>query len=142
MAIDPSIALGIRPLQLADPLAQYSQFAQIQNAQNQNALAQYQLGAAQRADEMDRIASEAYKNSLTPEGGINYNLLAANLSRGGAGKLVPAVLAAKAELEGKAATLAKTQAETDELQRKAQEAKVKALGTGLLRGMSNPDDAT
>jgi len=142
MAIDPSIALGIRPLQLADPLAQYSQFAQLQNAQNQNALAQYQLGAAQRADEMDRITSEAYKNSLTPEGTVNYNLLAANLSRGGAGKLVPAVLAAKAEQEGKAATLAKTQAETEELQRKAQEAKVKALGTGLLRGMSNPDDAT
>jgi len=142
MAIDPSIALGIRPLQLADPLAQYSQFAQIQNAQNQNALAQYQLGAAQRADEMDRIASEAYKNSLTPEGGINYNLLAANLSRGGAGKLVPAVLAAKTEQEVKSATLAKTQAETGELERKSREAKVKALGTGLLRGMSNPDDAT
>jgi len=142
MAIDPSIALGIRPLQLADPLAQYSQFAQIQNAQNQNALAQYQLGAAQRADEMDRITSEAYKNSLTPEGTVNYNLLAANLSRGGAGKLVPAVLAAKAEQEGKAATLAKTQAETGELERKSREAKVKALGTGLLRGMSNPDDAT
>jgi len=142
MAIDPSIALGIRPLQVADPLAQYSQFAQLQNAQNQNALAQYQLGAAQRADEMDRITSEAYKNSLTPEGGINYNLLASNLSRGGAGKLVPAVLAAKAEQEGKAATLLKTQAETGELERKAQEAKMKALGSGLLRGMSNPDDAT
>ena len=142
MAIDPSIALGIRPLQLADPLAQYSQFAQIQNAQNKNALAQYQLGAAQRADEMDRITSEAYKNSLTPEGGINYNLLAANLSRGGAGKLVPAVLAAKAEQEVKSATLSKTRAETEELERKSREAKVKALGTGLLRGMSNPDDAT
>ena len=142
MAIDPSIALGIRPLQLADPLAQYSQFAQIQNAQNQNALAQYQLGAAQRAEEMDQITGEAYKNALTSEGGINYNLLAANLSRGGAGKLVPAVLAAKAEQEVKTATLSKTRAETEELERKSREAKVKALGTGLLRGMSNPDDAT
>lgn len=142
MAIDPSIALGIRPLQLADPLAQYSQFAQIQNAQNQNALAQYQLGAAQRAEEIDRITNEAYKNSLTSEGGINYNMLAANLSRGGAGKLVPAVLAAKTEQEVKAANLAKTQAETEKLARESRDAKFKALGTGLLRGMSNPDDAT
>jgi hypothetical protein len=55
---------------------------------------------------------------------------------------VPAVLAAKAEQEVKSATLSKTRAETEELERKSREAKVKALGTGLLRGMSNPDDAT
>jgi hypothetical protein len=51
MALDPNIALGVRPLELPNQLAQYSQLSQIQNAQNQNALAQYQLGAAQRADE-------------------------------------------------------------------------------------------
>lgn len=51
MPIDPRIALGVQPLQVADPMARYSQMAGIQNAQNQNALAQYQLSAAQRADE-------------------------------------------------------------------------------------------
>ena len=51
--IDPNIALGGKPLQLENPLAQYSQFAQIQNAQNQNALAQYQLSAAKRADDIN-----------------------------------------------------------------------------------------
>ena len=51
MPIDPRISLGVQPLQVADPMARYSQFAGIQNAQNQNALAQYQLSAAQRADE-------------------------------------------------------------------------------------------
>ena len=51
MPIDPRIALGVQPLQVADPMARYSQLAGIQNAQNQNALAQYQLSAAQRADE-------------------------------------------------------------------------------------------
>lgn len=51
MALDPRISLGVQPMQLADPLAQYGKIAAIQQAQNQNALAQYQLSAAQRADE-------------------------------------------------------------------------------------------
>ena len=36
MAIDPNISLGVRPLELPNPLAQYGQLAQIQNYQNQN----------------------------------------------------------------------------------------------------------
>lgn len=53
MALDPNIALQVKPMELANPLAQYGQIAQIQNAANQNALAQYQLGAAQRAETRD-----------------------------------------------------------------------------------------
>jgi hypothetical protein len=75
MAIDPSIALGIRPLQLADPLAQYSQFAQIQNAQNQNALAQYQLGAAQRAEAKDVARTNALMAAGPDEDAIANALL-------------------------------------------------------------------
>ena len=51
MALDPRIALGVQPVQMHDPMDQYSKLASLQQAQNQNALAQYQLGAAQRADE-------------------------------------------------------------------------------------------
>ena len=54
MPIDPNIALQVKPLQLNDPLAQYAQVSQIQNAQNQNALAQYQLESAQRENEYDK----------------------------------------------------------------------------------------
>ena len=49
--MNPSIALGVKPLELADPLAQYGKIAAIQQAQNQNALAQYQLSAAKRGEE-------------------------------------------------------------------------------------------
>jgi len=48
---DYSLALNVKPLQLEDPLTVYGKFATIQNAQNQNALAQYQLSAAQRGEE-------------------------------------------------------------------------------------------
>jgi hypothetical protein len=51
MALDPNIALGVRGIEIANPLTQYGQLAQIQNAQNQNALARYQLSSAQRSDE-------------------------------------------------------------------------------------------
>ena len=51
MALDPNIALGVKSLELTNPLAQYGQLTAIQNAQNQNALAQYQLSSAQRSDE-------------------------------------------------------------------------------------------
>jgi hypothetical protein len=54
MPIDPNIALQVKPLQLNDPLAQYAQVSQIQNAQNQNALAQYQLQSAQRENEYEK----------------------------------------------------------------------------------------
>jgi hypothetical protein len=47
MAIDPNIALGVRPIEIANPLAQYGQVAQLQAAQNQNQLAQLQMREAE-----------------------------------------------------------------------------------------------
>lgn len=48
MAIDPSIALGVRPVQLANPLEQYMQVQQIQQAQNQSRLADLMYGEKQQ----------------------------------------------------------------------------------------------
>ena len=52
MPLNPSIALSAAPVQFPDPLANYARVMQIQQAQNQNALAQYQLAAAQREGEI------------------------------------------------------------------------------------------
>ena len=51
MAIEPSIALGVKPLQLDDPLAQYGKVAAIRQAQNQEELAQYQIQKMRQTDE-------------------------------------------------------------------------------------------
>ena len=51
--VDPNIALSFKGIQLKDPLEQYGRVAAIQQAQNQNALAQYQLGAAQRTEQRE-----------------------------------------------------------------------------------------
>lgn len=50
MALNEMIAQGAQ-FKMPDPLDQYGRIAQIQQAQNQNALAQYQINSAQRADE-------------------------------------------------------------------------------------------
>jgi len=92
MALDPSIALGVKPLELANPLAQYGQIAQIQNAQNQNALAQYQLATAQREQEATNALNRAYAEAYNPAtGAIDANKLRQSLSTGGFGSKLPAV---------------------------------------------------
>ena len=59
--VNPNIALSVKPIELADPMAQYGRIAQFQAAQNQNQLAQYQLGAAQRGEARDIARTNARK---------------------------------------------------------------------------------
>jgi hypothetical protein len=47
MPIDPRISLGVQPIQIADPMARYSQLAAIQNAQQTNQLQQMQMREAE-----------------------------------------------------------------------------------------------
>lgn len=69
MPIDPSIALGYKGIEAPNPLAQYAQLSQIQNAQNQNALAQFQLRAAQQSEADQQAVRNALKGVQfgTPE---------------------------------------------------------------------------
>jgi len=112
MPLDPSIALGVRPLEIPNQLAQYSQLAQIQNAQNQNALAQYQLGSAQRAETLQKLTSDAYSQSIDPATGqINYNTLIGKLAAGGGGSQIPGIEKTRKELETAALTQDKLRTE-------------------------------
>lgn len=77
MALDPSIALQYKAPTFDNPLAQLAQVSAIQNAQNQNQLAQYTLSKAQRSD-ADAVTK---RNLLTGAGGDidkAYNALAEN----------------------------------------------------------------
>jgi hypothetical protein len=81
MALDPSIALGVRPIQVADPLAQYGQIAQLQNYQTQNQLQQMQMreaeATAQERNALRQLNPSAadYETQLfkvSPQLGIQY----------------------------------------------------------------------
>jgi len=75
MAINPNIALAVKPVEIADPMAMYGKIAAIQGAQNQNALAQYQLGAAQRAEAKDIARTNALSQAGTDDTAIANALL-------------------------------------------------------------------
>jgi len=97
---DYSIALGVRPLQIEDPLTAYSKFSAIQNAQNQNALAQYTLSAAQRGEESENALNKAYMEAYDPKTGqINLPTLRAKIAAAGVGSKLPAIEKQLAEVE-------------------------------------------
>ena len=112
MALNPSISLGVKGLELANPLAQYGQIAAIQGAQNQNQLAQYQLGAAQRAEATQNVLADAYSQSIDADTGkINYNKLTGLLAKGGGGSQIPGIEKTRRETEAAALTAKKTEGE-------------------------------
>jgi hypothetical protein len=56
MPINPAIALGVKGIELQDPLTQYGRVAAIQQARQQNALAQMQMQQAEREiEERNRL---------------------------------------------------------------------------------------
>lgn len=81
MAIDPNIALGVRGIELQNPLNALAQYSQIQGFQNQNAMAQLQMreaeAAAQEKNMLRRLDPTAadYESQLfkvSPQLGINF----------------------------------------------------------------------
>jgi hypothetical protein len=114
MAIDPNIALGVRSVEFQNPLAQYGQIAAIQNAQNQNALTQFQLGTARRQEEAQNALSDAYQRAINPETGqIDQKMLLGNVARSKAAYMLPEIQTKLLESQTKQATLAKTTQETE-----------------------------
>jgi len=141
MALDPNIALGIRPMELANPLAQYGQIAQIQNAQNQNALAQYQLGSAQRQEATQNALSDAYKSAFNPDTGkIDEQALIKGLAARNAGHLIPDIQAKLLTTQKEQGLIGKNKVETESAQFKLANDKLKH-GLESLTSAPTPQDA-
>jgi hypothetical protein len=141
MALNPSISLGVKGLEIANPLAQYGQVAAIQGAQNQNQLAQYQLGAAQRAEATQNVLSDAYSQSIDPNTGtINYNKLTGLLAKGGGGAQIPGIEKTRREIEAAALAAKKTEGEIEKNQFQLTKDKLKH-GWTSLGDAPTPQDA-
>lgn len=141
MALDPNIALGVRGIELPNPLTQYSQMAQIQNAQNQNQLAQYQLGAAQRQEFTQNALSDAYKAAYNSQtGAIDSAMLMRGLAERGAGHLIPDVQTKMLATEKERGAIKKTAVETTGLEFKQRIDKAtKAIGD--IAALNSPEEA-
>ena len=121
MAIDPNIALGFRPIQIEqrNPLAEYAQIQNIQNAQLQNQLARQQMEQEQGA-----VNYLGRADLSTPEG-------RAGLRQFGKTGLGYEQLIAQQESNA---------LKNKELQGKIREQQMSALGTGLTSVMHDPTD--
>lgn len=99
MPINPSIALGVKPMELPDPLAAYSKLATIQQGQTQNQLYQMQMEKLRREQTALNMLNEAYGKSVDPTtGAVDQNMLAQNLAQMGQGAQIPGALESFAKL--------------------------------------------
>lgn len=100
MPINPNITLGIKSIELPDPLAQYGKIAAIQGVQNQNALAQLQMRTAEREQAATNALNKAYGEAYNPQTGeVDVNRLRGSLATGGFGSKLPAVEKGLLELQ-------------------------------------------
>jgi hypothetical protein len=100
--IDPSIAMGYKPVQIQDPLNRMAAMMQIEGSQNQNALAQYQLASAKRTDEKTNFLNESIaKNTDRTTGKINQLGVYSDLASGGFGSAIPELQAKFTDIEHK-----------------------------------------
>lgn len=112
MPIDPTIALGVRPPQFQNPLELYMQQAQMQDAQNRNALAQYTMRKAQQEDEARNALTSAYQGAVGPDGNIDRHKLFALMAGGRAAGQIPTVQKSFAEADEKQVKTEKEKVET------------------------------
>ena len=90
MPIDPNIALSTRGIELRNPLDQYSKVMTIQNAQQQNALAQQQMRESERKLASTNAMNTAYAKYYNRDTGeIDLNAMRGSLADTGFGSMIP-----------------------------------------------------
>jgi hypothetical protein len=141
MALNPNISLAVKGIELQDPLAQYGKFAAIQNAQQQNQLAQMQMQEYERT----RAEEEGARNYLAqsdlskPE---NRTELARRFGRTGMayGAAFNAQEKAALEQEETRGKIAETQTKTQAAQFDLQNKKLNYV-LQIIGNSSTPQDA-
>jgi hypothetical protein len=110
MALDPSIALQIQPVQLQNPLTQYAQISAIQNAQQQNALTGLAIQDKQREIGQAQALNDAFKapGNVNADGTLNSSGIVSSVASSGNGAAVPGLVKSLAETQTAQLTQQKT----------------------------------
>lgn len=128
MAVDSSIPLGVRQIELPNQLAQFAQAQQIQGMQQRNRLVDLQFQQAERENAEKMAIGDAYRQNIGADGTVNRQGLIGNLAQNGAGASIPA--------------LNKQFAEQDKSAREAEKARLEQAGQqisliGQIAGSAN-----
>ena len=146
--IDSNIALGVKPLQVENPMNQYAALSQIQNAQNQNmaaqnqnALAQYQLSSAKRGDEKVNFLNQSFaKNTDPTTGKINYAGVYSDAAQNGFGSELPNLVKAQQEAQKQEGAIKKQDLEVQELEFNQRIKKANKAVTDIIN-LNTPQEA-
>lgn len=112
MPIDPSIVMNLKPVQLANPLEQYMQVQQIQQAQNQSRLADLMYANQQRETDQTMRLNDLYKNAVGADGNVDRAKLYTGVAGAGLGSRLPSIQKSFADADKAAADVAETKAKT------------------------------
>jgi hypothetical protein len=122
MPINPNISLAVKGIELQDPLVQYGKVSAIQNAQQQNQLAQMQMQQSQRDLAATNALNQAYKQAYNADTGeVDLNALRSSLATGGYGSKLPGI--EKSIFEGREAKTKALKGETDLLDSKLKQSR-------------------
>lgn len=91
MALDTSIPMSYRGVQVESPVNQMANLYQLQAAQQANQLNAMKMEAAQREVTSQNELNAAYKGATDVEGNLDYNKLMRNLAAGGQGAQIPGI---------------------------------------------------
>jgi hypothetical protein len=139
--IDPNIAMGVRPIQIENPINQLAAYSQIQGAQQGQQLNALKMRQAQQDFDTQNALAEAYKGAFNPNtGALDYNLLTKQLAERGAGTAIPGVIEAQ-----KKAALTEQQLKTQQATEQKTLTETKAQKLKLIREKTsdlkfNPSD--
>jgi len=112
MPINPNISLAVKGIELQDPLVQYGKVSAIQNAQQQNQLAQMQMQQSQRDLAATNALNQAYKQAYNPQtGDVDINALRGSLATGGFGSKLPGIEKSILDLQSARASQKKLEGE-------------------------------
>lgn len=136
MPLDPVIAGGFRGIELQNPLETYGRIAQLQQMQQQNALAALKMDEYQRGlAEQNRL-----RTAIRPDFDPTNPAHQAELYRA-APTLAPGVIEKALLTRKTVGELGKTEAETAKTRAEVQDKQLRALGVGLTNVLKDPSDA-
>lgn len=113
--LDTSIALGVRPVQIDNPLDVQAKRLTLQHLAGQGQLQQLQTQQAQIDFDQQRAYGEALKQGVGPDGQVNYGTTLSALAQSGNGKGYAALLKQQQDAIKASADLGHVNAQTGKL---------------------------
>jgi hypothetical protein len=109
---DTSIALGLKPVQIQNPVEAYGNVLSLQGQQQQNQLGMAQAATAERALASENAINGFYQQATSADGKLDRNRLTSLMAGGGQGSRIPGMQKQFNEADKSKADLEKTQLES------------------------------